>query len=504
MEKTQGVLKNFRSSSWKNSLKIVSVDYLYLLAFLPITTCLCFLLFDKIENLHVSISVGVYALSVSLVLYNLLKPNMMLLFPGLFFFVAGNMFWFAYPALMQIVTPGLWFGDWINRNVSTDALMLATLGVSLFFMSGLVTFSFFINQQNIRRNMSVVRYERTQRFDIPERFRVKVLAFGFAIGVSPYLIFGGNLRRVVDGIMGARSSKAWSLSPEDSLAYASGVKQMFFWITGSFLVAVLSLSALYLFIDKRNIKRRIYYLCFAVVAFLIIYFDRGTRSLFIVSLLPAIYLGMLLNYNKIFDRKKIIFSGILLSILLIAMTQFQMYYRLDRTRGNMGDISIDNFISLKEQNDFFTETAIAIDVRERIGFDLHEIPLVFFAANVVPRSLWPNKPMPQTLWYYSLDRRNADIWKQGGNALPSVVGQYYMNWGWLGVVWGGMLFGLLSFCFNMILWKYFYRIESVLVGTMGAAFLFASFRFFGPGFHYPVLALVVMIYASKYIKTIWP
>jgi hypothetical protein len=36
-----------------------------------------------------------------------------------------------------------------------------------------------------------------------------------------------------------------------------------------------------------------------------------------------------------------------------------------------------------------------------------------------------------------------DTRKQGGNTIPSVVGQYYMNWGWWGVLEIGLVLGLL-------------------------------------------------------------
>ena len=124
----------------------------------------------------------------------------------------------------------------------------------------------------------------------------------------------------------------------------------------------------------------------------------------------------------------------------------------------------------------------------------------FFATHFVPRSVWPDKPYPKSWTYY-----NGTV--TAGNAFnvtPSITGQYYMNWGFAGVLWIGLFMGWVARVSED--WLYSLRIEdqmaSATVGGLLLAFVFLSFRFFYPlYFAYPLFGYILYLALSTRPRT---
>ena len=72
-------------------------------------------------------------------------------------------------------------------------------------------------------------------------------------------------------------------------------------------------------------------------------------------------------------------------------------------------------------------------------------PLWIALTIPIPRSLWPDKPYPLFLEYF------GSLTGTEGQAVP-VVGEHYMMAGWVGIVAGGLIIGIIYRCF----WE-FYR-----------------------------------------------
>ncbi|MDH5647870.1 MAG: hypothetical protein OEZ01_17800, partial [Candidatus Heimdallarchaeota archaeon] len=149
----------------------------------------------------------------------------------------------------------------------------------------------------------------------------------------------------------------------------------------------------------------------------------------------------------------------------------------------------------RQQTDFFTETAIAVDIKNNlIRRNLFESPVSFFVTNLIPRAIWPDKPKSIVMWHYSLYRRGVDIWEKGGNALPSVVGQYYLSFGTIGVIWAGILYGSIFGLIQKNIEKVAeVKSEQILLLFTLLSFLFLSFRFLSPGLHYSPLLMWMLI-----------
>jgi len=63
----------------------------------------------------------------------------------------------------------------------------------------------------------------------------------------------------------------------------------------------------------------------------------------------------------------------------------------------------------------------------------------------------------------------------------------------LGVVWGGLLFGLLAGWIERRSMQSDLYFEQVALAASAFTFLFLSFRFFHPGFHYSTLLMLLIV-----------
>ena len=97
-------------------------------------------------------------------------------------------------------------------------------------------------------------------------------------------------------------------------------------------------------------------------------------------------------------------------------------------------------------------------------------------------------------WRFFDDRATGGA--PGSNVTPSVIGQYYMNYGPFGTIYIALLLGVLTGFADRIAIG-LRRSEQtgmvVLVGTL-YAFIFSSFRFFSPYYIAPFVFGLVMMY----------
>lgn len=125
---------------------------------------------------------------------------------------------------------------------------------------------------------------------------------------------------------------------------------------------------------------------------------------------------------------------------------------LTRSYGRGLDLATLKELSLVEMflggfNDagtFFT-TALVIDSFPATFPHVGLNPVWIALTIPIPRSLWPGKPMPDFLQYFEY------LMGTHGQAVP-ITGEHYMMGGWIGIVAGGLIVGMIYRCF----WE-FYR-----------------------------------------------
>ena len=377
-------------------------------------------------------------------------------------------------------------------QVSDFSLFKAGQLISLFFAANIISYLFI---EFISKKLQIQRGQQF-KFLIFPKHQLAIILGMFFLGLLPYIIAGLNDPNYYRFLIAGRGDTPWVLGAENPLAYAGNAQNTFYWIARALLVASAVLSGAYIRRGTNKLFRLILFFVFISV-FLLVYFDQATRSVLALIVIPPFgYFVIKSSYSETTANPgRLLALSVVIGLGLVLITQVQLVYRKSRNISAVVNTSLSS-LAPKTQNDFYTETAYAIDAKNKSSnLDTYESPMWLFITNPVPRVLWPDKPRPEVIWFYSYYRRGVDIWKTGGNALPSVVGQYYIILGSLGVVWGGILFGIIVGWLGKIL-NNSQSVEATMFSLSGMAYIFVSFRYFGPGFHYStiILGLLILFY----------
>ena len=92
---------------------------------------------------------------------------------------------------------------------------------------------------------------------------------------------------------------------------------------------------------------------------------------------------------------------------------------------------------------------------------------------------------------------------QAFNVTPSAIGQFHMNWGFIGVLYIGIILGYLTVLADRILLAIDVNRQRAMAVTIGMfyAFIISSFRFYSPVyFAYFLFAFVAMIPLTRDIR----
>lgn len=436
----------------------------------------------------IAIQVSVYSLCVFALLFLVLVRRRYVNDLGWLFIITSNVFWFAFPAFSQLLIPEHWFGDWIEIEVPDAALMKAATLIPLFLAMNAVGYFLF-------RSKRSGTLAPPNRFLISRNHRLPFIAILFTLGLVPYLIYGGGLAETITSIMLGRADKAWATSAGNVIE-ADGVMTIF-WLSRAFLVTATTLAGVFLLMQERlRVSRTIVFSLILILGILILYFDQGTRSYLAMAIIPIMTIWVLhqaFKKNR-FQPARLIALGLALGFVLLAAGQFQAVYRAEYSRERIGTRSFSDIVNPQQQIDFFTETANAVVVRDNIlEKPLYESAIFYFTINPIPRVFWPDKPVAMTQWHFTMYRWGLDIFDTGGNALPSVVGQYYMSFNTLGVIWIGFLFGLLSAVLESLFHRAASRVEYLVAVVSGFTCMFISYRYLAPGYHYSTVLLFLII-----------
>ena len=124
-----------------------------------------------------------------------------------------------------------------------------------------------------------------------------------------------------------------------------------------------------------------------------------------------------------------------------------------------------------------------------------------FLTDFVPRFIWADKP--NHLYWETYNNVLAPLLPgsiAGANVTPSIIGQYYLNWWWLGGFFSGFIMG----SWAGIATNYFRAFNrsktftKLLVGSYILTFVFLSFRVFSA--NYVTYLLVTVVLSSVLAK----
>ncbi|HVF90452.1 MAG TPA: O-antigen polymerase [Blastocatellia bacterium] len=398
----------------------------------------------------------------------------------------GQVFWFAWPAL-RVVTSGTdWFGDGVNYYLKDEEVVLTAFYLTLFGLLSLITYA--VTTHRLTRRETAGASGKDEATDFSSR-ALTITALGLtALGLLPFIFYGGSVQNIIQGVMGSRGAgmdKSWAQTAFES--------QPLYVIGRATLVTAGALALLQV-LKLRRFKLRLAWGLLFVFSFMITYFDSGTRSWTALILLPPAleYFRESLSKRKLM-RWLLLGPAVLLAVFWVA--QLQLNFR--NTGFSTDALSSENNFQIWD-NDFFSETAVAVSLVPAQMDYLHESTLVLYLTNPIPRAIWEEKPYPRVIEMYSLGRRGYNEYRdRGSSSMPSVVGQFYMSWGWFGVVEIALVYGLFMAWLDA-LWRRQGSSELTHIWAATAiVWLFLSYRGLFPGFHYPVLILGLLVLLEK-------
>ncbi len=404
---------------------------------------------------------------------------------GWFILMASHFVWFAWPAFLSL-SEGRYFGDIARYRLPPETVTKCTLLFILFLALNLV--GYVLASWRTTEPSS----DEPQREFIPQIG--PVMGVFFLLGVLPYFVLGGSFAEIVAQISAARSvDKPWSQGAHVVAEHGPAV------VLARASLVTFSALGVWLVFARRTYRIPFWLAAFlafsALLGLLITFFDSGTRTWTIIMIGPAALAAF--SYRI---RQRHLIRGTLTAavalLLAVALVQLQRFYRFTSTITNL---EVEQVVELQD-NDFFTESAIAMDLVPRFGY-LNQFEPALYVTNFIPRFLWENKPYSQTLRFFTLGRSGFDEYlKTGTSRMPGVVGQHYMSWGLTGVVIAGLAWGALFGWFESLFRRGRAWSLHAFFGALGLVFMFTSARGLYPGFHYPLVITLVLFLVRRLLE----
>jgi oligosaccharide repeat unit polymerase len=370
-------------------------------------------------------------------------------------------------------------------------VLVATLLISLFLLLTLIIYwivSHWLEYVHSKHKDSGRPLSET-RLTVEKLFSICLILT--LLGIVPFILYGDGLAEILQGILGSRTiQKEWiHVAFESNPIYVLG--------RASLVSAGALALGIFLLAETKAIKMLVAILF--VLSFAITYFDSGTRTWTLMIIIPPIMTWLMIQIKNHAFTKKTFFLVSAIIIVVFQLAQIQLESRVTGFFHNKGSAVIGTMTG--DDNDFFLETAISVSTFPFYFEHVGQSNLLLFITNPIPRSIWPGKPYPEVIRQYSYARDGWDIYFESGiSRLPSIVGQYYISWGVLGVFLISIVYGF------MLAWIDFqWRQEQRTWFTyfwlsVFTVWIFVSFRGMFPGFHYPVIILGILVVVERWIS----
>src|SRR3972149_3369946 len=397
--------------------------------------------------------------------------------------VSGFLVWYAFPAYYNCYLNDMPLGSDLSMPIDNRTVVFAIFYLSIFFSLFFISYWFF-------QQKKIYSYKPNKFFlnaDGKKVFLFALVACG--VGLIQYLVSGLNIQEIISLIIKSRSEeKPWIF-----WSNLGNVKSPFYFIAQSMLVAGVSLLWVVTQDTKMSNIFRMLSGIIALIGSALVFFDQGTRSITALVLLPFIILML----EKSWENSKALFirNIIVISVAFLFVIQFQILVRGSESIPGISDILSDRLALLGGTTDYFTETLLSIKLIPNFHEYFKESVLYQFISSPIPRFLWSAKPASQVVWYYSLHRWGIDIYAGEGNVFPGIVGQYYMSWGWVGVLIIGASMGWFCAYIDRLLigFRRDMNFYGKAIGFMLTVWIFLSYRVVSPLLLYPIVVSVIIV-----------
>lgn len=397
---------------------------------------------------------------------------------GLLVLLVGSVFWFYAPALSVAFSYEQWYQQAAHLIIDNRHALKAFVAVNLFVFMVTVGYCFGGSWALSCRLVAIVG-----RDEWPAQRRLIALMFTGAFGALLFYVgFSGGVGDAVEYILGSRTvKKPWDADGN----YGTGLTPLHIICNGT-LIFVAS-SGMYLLVEGRvrGWWLRISLALLALLCGAVSMVGSGTRSVTILILAPAV---LLYFRHRIAGAWLAGAHRVLVLCVIGAVAAVVANAQLSHRSG----LEFEGVPAVEVQhNDFFTKTAFGFAAHDRLGRYIWDSALLLIVSGPVPRVLWPGKPESEVVVVFSDIYWGRDIKERGGNTMPSVLGQYYMSWGWFGVAEVGFVLGWLVRTGDKFA-RLVKRGSPLLVPyALFLAYLFVGFRFLGLNFFTPAALSVV-------------
>lgn len=287
----------------------------------------------------------------------------------------------------------------------------------------------------------------------------------FFLGFLPIIIWGGGIDRVIWVLTHAgRWTGGWGRSRwGDWLDYIKSV-------LGLFNIIAIQLGGFYIIF----IKKSLIFLILILVSLWIILVG-GNRNTLGAAILPIFFLYFFKMSGKY--KRYLIFVGI---FLLFSVFEFQVKCRnyspeiliTDVLKEEFSNIASRSPIEYHRDDQFFQMLKYVTFVPSQIPHSQEPLILRPF-YHFIPRAIWKNKPQGITRFFEEIvDESTYGLTTFAG----SIIGDFYLANGWLGVLMAGLLMGFLAKQFDSLIDMSKRSPAILLIYAYGLIFLFVSIR----------------------------
>lgn len=423
-----------------------------------------------------TISTGLLAV-LSMVLVGIVgKEALQTGLPGKFIVVGSTLAFFWIEALdLALESPPFSVSDGVPVSApqfGQDLIQMALVYVAVFQLALLTGYSF---RPGMRRMLGWVQ----SRVDTASNIARIVRYLLITCTLVPLLLsYNFDLNATLEALLAARSTSG----PESQ---EIGFIHYFFFF-GMYGAALFFVQAL-----VYRGRARIWSLIVGTIAALP-FIMGGARHLWLFVALPACIAALSHFRGKTTFGRAVRWIGIMLVMFVVIQLQFTL-----RTVG-WREIGILAPSQLLQENTTGQFTALLF--AETLVPETHdyffEPAELYFVTHWIPRQFWPEKPIMTSWAYYN------EAYTRGGsfNVTPSVIGQFHINWGILGVVFIGLWIGFLTCVADRALLTIDVDRQQAAAAMIGMlyAFIVSSFRFYSPVyFTYVVFAFLCMLAISR-------
>lgn len=239
-------------------------------------------------------------------------------------------------------------------------------------------------------------------------------------------------------------------------------------------------------------------------------FGTGSRSFLLVLLMPAVVV-LFIKYHAqaaAFYKKNSVKAYVVCGLLML-VTLFVIKYQINnRNQGYTLQTLADTNPFKIEGNGMYSATLPGfVIIPDEEPFFMNRFPgealvrpitewVMYFVIHPIPRAMWEAKPVdPLWEWYnYAHARVYFNTHKRQATISQGAVGYWYMRYGWMGVLQGGIFVGFLMRLFERVIQQADGKPLTILIALGFEAKLFNGYRGLLPAIIYEIVFGFMMLW----------